>query len=156
MNVRGTATRDLPVDPDALFETLVNPQKLPEWNKAITRVIDSPATLEPGDEWVVEMSALGRRWASRSHVKVLDPTTRRFEYTSQTDDGNPSYATCSWVVSKASGGSRVSVSWQLNPHTFWRRALLVRVRHDQLMKSEVPTSLAALGAAVSESTTHGG
>ncbi len=45
MNTVPTATRDLPVDPDALFETLVNPQKLPEWNKAITRVIDSPATL---------------------------------------------------------------------------------------------------------------
>lgn len=156
MNVRGTSSRDLPVDPDALFETLVNPQKLPEWNTAITRVIDSPATLEPGGEWVVEMSALAQRWPSRSQVKVLDRTTRRFEYTSQSDDGNPSSATWSWVVSEVRGGSRVSVSWQLNPKTFWRRALLVRVRHHQLMKSEVPTSLAALGAAVSESTTPGG
>lgn len=108
MNIRATASRDLPVDPDALFETLVNPQRLPEWNKAITRVIDSPATLEAGDEWVVEMSALGRRWASRSQVRVLEPATRRFEYTSQTDDGNPSYAEWSWSVSETSGGSRVT------------------------------------------------
>lgn len=156
MNIRGTASRNLPVDPDALFETLIDPQKLPEWNKAITRVIDSPVTLEPGDEWVVEMSALAQRWPSRSQVKVLDRTTRRFEYTSQSDDGNPSYATWSWVVSQARDGSTVSVTWQLNPKTFWRRALLVRVRHQQLMKSEVPTSLAALGAAVSEPTTHSG
>lgn len=150
MNIRATASRDLPVDPDALFETVVDPQKLPEWNKAITRVIDSPATLEPGDEWVVEMSALAQRWPSRSQVKVLDRTTRRFEYISQSDDGNPSYATWTWVVSETRDGSTVSVSWQLNPKTFWRRALLARVRHQQLMKSEVPTSLAALGAAVPE------
>lgn len=156
MNICATVSRDLPADPDALFETLVNPQRLPEWNKAITRVIDSPAALEPGDQWVVEMSALAQRWPSRSHVKVLDPSTRRFEYTSQSDDGNPSYATWSWVVSETSGGSRVSVSWQLNPKTFWRRALLVRVRHHQLMKSEVPISLAALGAVVSQPATHGG
>lgn len=156
MNIRATASRDLPVDPDALFETVVDPQKLPEWNKAITRVIDSPATLEPGDEWVVEMSALAQRWPSRSQVKVLDRTTRRFEYISQSDDGNPSYATWTWVVSETRDGSTVSVSWQLNPKTFWRRALLARVRHQQLMKSEVPTSLAALGAAVPEPTTHGG
>lgn len=153
MTVCGTASRDLPVDPDALFETLVNPRKLPEWNQAITRVLDSPATLEPGDEWVVEMSALAQRWPSRSRVKVLDHTTRRFEYASQSDDGNPSYATWSWVVSETRGGSTVSVSWQLNPETFWRRALLVRVRQHQLMKSEVPASLAALGAAVSEPST---
>ncbi len=156
MNIRATVSRDLPVDRHALFETLVDPHRLPEWNNAITRVIGSPATLTPGDEWVVEMAALGQRWPSRSHVKVLDRTTGRFEYTSQSDDGNPSYATWRWVVSEISGGSRVSVSWQLNPKTFWRRALLVRVRHHQLMKSEVPTSLAALGAALSQPAPHGG
>ena len=134
----------------------MNPQKLPEWNKAITTVIDCAAMLAPGDQWVVEMSALAQRWPSRSQVKVLDRSTRRFEYTSQSDDGNPSYAVWSWVVSETSGGSRVSVSWQLNPKTFWRRALLVRFRHHQLMKSEVPTSLAALGAAVSQPATRGG
>lgn len=155
MNIRATVSRDLTADPDALFQTLVNPQRLPEWNKAIIRVIDSPAALEPGDEWVVEMSALAQRWPSRSRVKVLDPSTRRFEYTSQSDDGNPSFAVWSWVVSETSGGSRVSVSWQLNPKTFWRRALLVRVRHNQLMKSEVPASLAALGAIVSQSAVQG-
>lgn len=156
MNVRATVSRDLSADPDALFETLVNPQRLPEWNKAITRVIETPAALAPGDEWVVEMSALAQRWPSRSQVEVLDRSTRHFQYTSQSDDGNPSYATWSWVVSESSSGSRVTVSWQLNPRTFWRRALLVRLRHHQLMKTEVPTSLAALGAAVSGPTTHGG
>lgn len=156
MNICATVSRDLSADPDALFETLVNPHRLPEWNTAITRVIDSPEMLAPGDEWVVEMSALAQRWPSRSHVQVLDRSTRQFQYTSQSDDGNPSYATWSWVVSETSSGSRVTVSWQLNPQTFWRRALLVRLRHHQLMKSEVPTSLAALDAAVSDSITHGG
>lgn len=156
MNICATVSRDLPADPDALFETLVNPHRLPEWNKAITTVIDGPETLAPGDEWVVEMAALAQRWQSRSQVKVLNCSTRRFEYTSQSDDGNPSYAIWSWVVSETSGGSRVSVSWQLNPKTFWRRALLARFRHHQLLKSEVPTSLAALGAARSQPATHGG
>lgn len=136
--------------------TLVNPHLLPEWNRRIIRVLDSPARPEPETEWVVEMSALGRRWPSRSQVKLLDASARRFEYTSCTDDGNPSYTVWSWTVSGTERGSRVSVSWELNPTTFWRRALLVGVRQHQLLKSEVPTSLAALGAAASWTTAHGG
>ena len=72
MSICATVSRDLPADPDALFETLVNPHRLPEWNKAITTVIDGPETLAPGDESVVEMAALAQRWQSRSQVKVLN------------------------------------------------------------------------------------
>ncbi len=106
MNICATVSRDLPADPDALFETLVNPHRLPEWNKAITTVIDGPETLAPGDEWVVEMAALAQRWQSRSQVKVLNCSTRRFEYTSQSDDGNPSYAIWSCESPR--------VSWRLD------------------------------------------
>ena len=87
---------------------------------------------------------------------LLDASARRFEYTSRTDDGHPSYTVWSWTVSGTERGSRVSVSWELNPKTFWRRVLLVRVRQHQLLKSEVPTSLAALGGAASWTTAHDG
>ena len=40
------------------------------------------------------------------------------------------------------------MTWTLNPQTFWRRVLLGRIRQRQLTKTEVPTSLAALQAAV--------
>ena len=87
---------------------------------------------------------------------LLDASARRFEYTSRTDDADPSYTLRSWTVSGTERGSRVSVSWELNPKTFWRRVLLVRVRQHQLLKSEVPTSLAALGGAASWTTAHDG
>jgi hypothetical protein len=86
---------------------------------------------------------------------LLDASAQRFEYTSRTDDGHPSYTVWSWTVSGTERGSRVSVSWELNPKTLWRRAL-VRVRQHQLLKSEIPTSLAALGGAASWTTAHDG
>jgi len=153
--IRTNLTRELAAEPDAPFVTLVDPHLPPEWNRRIIRVLDSPARLEPGTEWVVEMSALGRRWPSRSQAQLLGASARRFEYTSRTDDGNPSYTVWSRTVSGTERGGRVPVSWELNPKTFWCRALLVRVRQ-QLFKSEVPTSLAALGAGASWTTAHGG
>jgi uncharacterized protein YndB with AHSA1/START domain len=100
--IRMNLTRQLAAYPDALFQTLVDPHLLPEWNRSIIRVLDRPARLEPGTEWVVGMSALGRRWPSRSHAQLLDASARRFEYTSRTDDGHPSYTVWSWTVSEPS------------------------------------------------------
>lgn len=155
MMLRETLTQQLTASPDVVFQTLIDPHRLPDWNEAITKVVDCPAVLEPGTEWTVEMSALGRRWPSRSQVRVLDHAARHFEYTSQSDDGNPSYAVWSWSVSESAGGCQVSVSWQLNPKSFWRRALLVKVRQYQLMKSEVPASLAALDTVSLQEPVHG-
>ena len=132
--------------PDAVFGVLTDPTRLPEWNEAITRVLDRPAELVPGSEWVVEMHALGQSWLSRARLEVLDPETGRFVYRACTDDGNPSYAHWEWTVSEDPAGSRVTVSWELHPLTFWRRVLLVRIRARQL-RTEVPKSLRALGVA---------
>ena len=107
--IRTNLTRELAADPDALFMTLVDPHLLPEWNRSIIRVLDSPARLEPGTEWVVEMSAMGRRWPSHSQAQLLDASARRFEYTSRTDDGNPSYTVWSRTVTGTERGSRISV-----------------------------------------------
>lgn len=142
--ISATITAHVDAAPGDVFETIVNPHRLPDWNKAISRVIDAPEALAAGDEWVVEMHAMGQRWPSRSRVQVIDPARRQFSYRSTTDDGNPSYAEWFWQVRDDQGGSVVTVSWQLNPKTFWRRAVLVRIRARQLIKTELPTSLAAL------------
>jgi hypothetical protein len=60
--------------------------------KPITRVLDAPTPLTVGDKWVVELSALGQTWSSRSRLIALDRDARRFSYRSATDDDNPSYA----------------------------------------------------------------
>lgn len=144
--ITSTVTAHVEAAPDDVFESIVDPYRLPDWNRAIARVLDAPQVLTVGDEWVVEMRALGQRWPSRSRAQVIDPAARRFSYRSNTDDGNPSYAEWSWEVREARGGSVVTVSWQLNPQTFWRRVLLARIRARQLSRTELPTSLAALAS----------
>ena len=133
--------------PDAVFGTLIDIARLPEWNTAMASVVEQPDRLDLGGEWVVEFRALGQRWRSRSTVEELDVAARRFAYRSGTDDGNPSYARWSWDVAEDPAGSRVTVSWSLHPATSWRRVLLVRIRGRQLARTEIPASLAALAAA---------
>jgi uncharacterized protein YndB with AHSA1/START domain len=141
-----SVTRVVAAPPDDVFGLLTVPEHLPEWNDAIICVVHAPSQLRPGAEWVVQVSALGQSWASRSTVVAFDPQTRHFAYRSQTDDGNPSYADWSWQVADAPGGCEVVVSFALYPVTFWRRVLLVRVRAWQLRRREVPASLYALAS----------
>jgi len=61
-----TLTRRVDARPDEVFRLIVDPGRLPLWNAAIATVIDAAGRLTPGDEWVVEMRALGRHWPSRS------------------------------------------------------------------------------------------
>ncbi|MDQ3145511.1 MAG: SRPBCC family protein [Actinomycetota bacterium] len=138
----------LPAAPGLVFGTLTDIARLPDWNAAMTSVVDRPGRLEVGAEWVVEFRALGRTWRSRSTVEELDVASRRFAYRSGTDDGNPSYAQWAWEITEDPAGSRVTVTWTLHPVTFWRRMLLARIRGGQLAHTEVPTSLAALAAVV--------
>lgn len=142
------ASTVVPATADAVFGTLTDIARLPEWNGAMTSVIDQPESLETGSEWVVEFHALGQTWRSRSVVEEIDPACRRFVYRSGTDDGNPSYAKWVWEVTDDGTGSRVTVTWALHPATFWRRVLLVRIRARQLARTEIPASLTALARAV--------
>lgn len=68
---------------------------------------------------------------------------------------DPSYAEWVWTVAPTSEGCEISVSWQLHPATFWRRALLARIRQRQLRRTEVPASLTALQAALETTVARG-
>jgi uncharacterized protein YndB with AHSA1/START domain len=130
--------------PNEVFAFLTDLDRLADWNAIMTGVVDRPETLAAGAEWVVEFKAMGNRWRSRSRVEEYDAARRVFAYRSCTDDGNPSYAIWRWEVEAApEGESRVTVSWDLNPATFWRRVLLARIRARQLRR-EVPASIDAL------------
>ena len=140
------ARRFVAAPPDDVFALITNVEPLPEWNGAIIRVVDAPDELRPGTEWVVQLSALGQSWPSRSTVIDIDSSTRYFAYWSQSDDGNPSFANWSWQVTDAPRGCEVTVSCALHPASFWRRVLLVRIRAWQLQRRELPASLRALAS----------
>lgn len=137
----------LPTDADVTFAAITDLARLPEWNEQMTEIVDRPEQLAPGAEWVVEFAVFGRRWRSRSTVGMIDAEAGRFEYRTQTDDGNPSFTNWSWLVEPLAEGCRVSVGWSLHPATFWRRVLFARVRARQLAHTEVPASLVALARA---------
>jgi uncharacterized protein YndB with AHSA1/START domain len=140
--------------PARVMDVLTDVRGLPAWNSAITGTVEAPAELAEGVEWVVELSALGQSWHSRSRVLELSREAGVFAYRSCTDDGNPSYARWRWQVSAAGQGSDVTVTWSLHPQTFWRRVLLVRIRERQLARHEVPGSLAALESACRAPLAH--
>lgn len=152
MTSRVSASRILDASADDLFSVFTDISRLPEWNTAITAVIEQPDLLEPGAQWIIEMRALGRSWHSRSVVEALDPTGRCFAYRSVTDDGNPSYALWTWLVADHADGALVTVACELHPRSFWRRTLLVRIRSRQLSHTELPHSLIALGSATQRPT----
>jgi len=138
--------------PDDVFATVTDVRRLPEWNAAMTRVVEAPDDLAVGAEWVVEFHALGRTWRSRARVDDLDREGRRFTYRSGTDDGNASWARWTWAVDQHPEGSLVRVGFELHPVTFWRRILLAGIRARQLSRREIPASLAALESAVRPSS----
>ena len=128
---------------DRVFAVVTDIASLPEWNRGIRRVVEAPPELAEGAEWVVVVHAMGQSWPSRSRVVEFDRDRKVFAYRSQSDDGNPSFANWRWQVEEVAEGSRVTVTWELNPRTFWRRVLLVRLRRPGLAR-EVAASLVAL------------
>jgi uncharacterized protein YndB with AHSA1/START domain len=155
MTITGSSSVVVPANPDSVFAMLTNIEGLPSWNSRMTRVVEQPALLQPGSEWVVEFRVFGRTWHSRSTLDEFDPGGRRFTYRSRTDDGNPSEASWAWTVADDPAGARVTVSWSLRPVTFWRRVLLGPIRARQLAHTEVPASLAALASASKVAGTAG-
>ena len=144
MGMRETASAQIAAPPEMVFSLVTDPSRLPSWNRAITDVTEVPEHLEPGSVWKVRIHALGQSWVSKSQVSTLDQVAGRFVYRSQSDDGNPSYADWEWHVESDQNGSRVTVTVDLNPTTFWRKHLLVRIRRPAL-KKEISDSLQALG-----------
>lgn len=140
----GMVAAEVGAAPDAVLAKITDVAGLPSWNAAMTRLCEEPAVVEPGAEWVVEFHWMGRTWRSRSRCEVIDRDALRFTHRTQTDDGNASYADWEWTVTGVGDRSKIEVSWELHPATFWRRVLLARMRNRQLAKVEVPASLAEL------------
>ncbi|HWS46292.1 MAG TPA: SRPBCC family protein [Acidimicrobiia bacterium] len=148
MVMRESATAHVDASPAAVFARLTDIARLAEWNDGITQVLEQPAQLTPGAVWKVRMRALGQSWVSRSTLVEFDAEQGRFRHRSQTDDGNPSYADWDWTVQRDGTGTRVTVTVELHPRTFWRKYLLVHLRRPAL-RSEMRASLRALSATVS-------
>jgi uncharacterized protein YndB with AHSA1/START domain len=146
MAVRESVSARVDAPPVIVFDFLTDVAKLPDWNHAITSVVDAPAQLAPGAVWRVRIHALGQSWVSKSQVSDLDPDALRFSYRSQSDDGNPSYADWVWQVDPDGDGSITSVTVELRPATFWRKHLLVKIRRPALRR-EMYQSLKELEAA---------
>ncbi len=147
MGIRESARAHIDAPPAVVYVLLTDVSRLPEWNQAITEVVEVPAQLSTGAAWKVRLHALGQTWVSRSQVSELDPDAGRFSYRSQTDDGNPSYADWDWLVEADGDGSNVVVSVVLEPMTFWRKHLFVKIRRPALRR-EMSSSLDALGASL--------
>lgn len=147
--LKGNVSTAISADPHTVFARITDVAGLPSWNAAMTRVCDQPAVLEPGAEWVVEFHWMGRTWRSRSRCDLIDRDALRFAHRTQTDDGNASYADWQWSVRPAGDGSKVEVSWELHPATFWRRVLLAKLRNRRLAAVEAPASLAELDRVLS-------
>ena len=133
--------------PAAVFGRITDVASLPRWNAAITEVVEVPAHLEVGSRWKVKLHALGQTWVSKSQVSAIDSGMCRFAYRSQSDDGNPSYADWDWRIDSEGDASIVVLTVDLNPITFWRKHVLVRIRRPVLRK-EMRASLAALDIAL--------
>lgn len=144
----GEATTVVEALPQDVFATVTDLEHLTNWNAAIRAVREVPPALVSGAGWVVDIHATGfGTWASRSEVVRFDPEHLVFQYRSRTDDGNPSFADWRWAVEPDPAGARVTVTYDLNPLTFWRKLLVVRLRKPGLAR-ELQASLAALGRAV--------
>jgi uncharacterized protein YndB with AHSA1/START domain len=147
MDRKGSASRHVDAPADVVFGLVTDLRRLPEWNRRITSVVEQPPALTAGAEWVVEIRLMGKTFHSRSTVLELDGDARRFVHRSKPDDDNPSSSVWTWDVAAESGGSRVTVTWHLQPRTPARRLIAAPVRARQIPRQDVPGSLAALAAA---------
>ena len=136
----GSATTLVTASADGVFALITDLDRLPEWNRAIRRVVERPAALVSGAEWVVVMHPPKMpSWKSRSHVEALEPGVR-FAYRSHTDDRNPSYAHWQWDLAPTGDGTRVTVSWDGYPKTPFRRRIAAPLR-SRMLQREAAASL---------------
>ncbi len=135
MDFNLTATTVIDAPAAQVFDRVTDIEHLPDWNLEIPKIIERPAVLEIGAQWVVRMHAMKTHWNSRSTVTELDPERGRFAYRSQSDDGNPSYGDWCWDVTDTGAGTRVTVSVAGHPRTFIRKRFISHVRPRGLHKA---------------------
>jgi Polyketide cyclase / dehydrase and lipid transport len=142
--IHGTAVGSVNAAPDATFRLITDTVRLPEWNRAIERVVEPAPDLIQGAEWMVKMHpSRGMTWQSRSRVEEIDKDARCFRYRTWNADGNPSYADWKWEVVPLDSIAQVNVSWDVYLKTLDRKWLAGPIRQRQLRK-EVAESLRAL------------
>ena len=142
--IHGYAEAAIGADAAALFATITDIDRLPEWNRAIEKVLDRPGAITPGAEWTVEMHpARGMRWRSVSTLQEIDARNLHVSYRTVNADGNPSYAIWVWDLTATTAGVNVSVRWDVYLKTLDRRLLAGPIWKRQLRK-EVTASLSAL------------
>jgi uncharacterized membrane protein len=144
METHGQASTYVDAPADLVFGIVTDLGRLPAWNSRMTGVVELPPKLTADAEWVVGMRLMGRSFNSRSVVLEYDQRRRRFAHRSKPDDDNPSSTVWRWEVSPEGDGSRVKVSWDLQPVTTMRRLVAAPVRSRQIPRHDVPDSLAAL------------
>ncbi len=144
MNRQGRASVHADVPPDVAFATLIDVDRMPSWNARMTHVVEAPAELAEGREWVIGFRYMGSRFNSRSVVLELDREERRFVHRSKPDDDNPSCTVWTWKVEPEGDGSRITMEWDLQPATFARKRLVTPLRARQMVRQDAPESLAAL------------
>jgi hypothetical protein len=149
--MRESSSTYLHAPPHIVFGQVTDIARLPEWNRAITEVLEQPEQLAPGAIWTVRLHALGQSWVSKSTVTELDATSGTFRHRSRTDDGNPSYADWEWTARPDGSGTCLSVRVDLHPKSFWRKYLLVQIRRPALRR-EMRASLTALSHQLAEKT----
>ncbi len=150
--IHGTASERVAASPEAVFALITDVARLPEWNRAIERVVEPPGgELVPGAEWIVKMHpGRGMSWLSRSRVDEIDREALRFRYRTWNADGNPSFSDWAWTVAAVDGvdaQADVTVTWDVSLETLDRRLFAGPIRKRQLRK-EVAGSLAAVDGAV--------
>jgi uncharacterized protein YndB with AHSA1/START domain len=140
----GRATTRVSMSPRAVFDLIIDVDRLPEWNRAIESVIDRPPALAEGTEWTVKMHPPHTpAWRSVSRVEQLDRQHLRFAYETRNADGNPSYTTWTWQVAGNGDGAEITAAWDCYLKTADRKFFAGPVRKRQLAR-EVPKSLTNL------------
>jgi len=148
-----TVTGWIAAPPGVVFALITDVDRLPEWNTVVRKVLERPARMAVGAEWVVRIRPPKfPSWPSRSTCLELDPEHGVFAHRSRSDDGNPSWADWRWELGEEDGGTRIAVSYALNPRSWWRTVLFSRLRHSQLGNTEIRDSIAALGRALGATT----
>ena len=56
--LHGSAAATVGAPPDRVFRLITDVSRLPEWNAIMTEVVDAPAELIEGSEWVVAFKAM--------------------------------------------------------------------------------------------------
>jgi hypothetical protein len=80
MAITGSASAAVAASSGSVFRALTDIAQLPSWNAPMTGVVDRPAVLEPGTDWMDELHVLGRTWPTRSTRDEFDATARRLAY----------------------------------------------------------------------------